>query len=511
MFLFFLIPHAMRAISSLAKNDGYPVFTTLDPHTFLHTHEKLRIKAPYFSLEKNNAVGLSVAAYGQLADSGRDRFGNKFFPPGKHCIDRQVDPNSITTTTPGGITTTSTTNPPDTTCKREAMFPVELGDITGRLNMITLLLGNRPDGQDLTPTLQNAFNELSPDELLIDPTERFGHFSIPLKYRKYGIRFDLSIHLLCGFGLNLRAGIASIHQSVDHFRDMTCFARNECPFIPFPDEVGLDDDKQVKFRELKAKITRVLMNPLCDIAQELKLDIVDFKDSSIDELRFSLFWRQAHELNAEREEWPHIIATPFFLFTGSFSPVKLQDTSKVFSVPFGNNRHTAVGLDVGLNFDFVETIEIGAEVGVVHFFDKNFCGYRVPNHVKQRVFFPFTTDVNIQPGRNWHFAAKIAAFHFLDKLSMYFQYVMVEHKEDTVRLLDKSKCKPPCSATLTDDTVFQPQVLEEISAWKTKVANVGFNYDISPNIGLGFLWQAPLTQRNSYRTSTVMLGLCATF
>jgi hypothetical protein len=61
------------------------------------------------------------------------------------------------------------------------------------------------------------------------------------------------------------------------------------------------------------------------------------------------------------------------------------------------------------------------------------------------------------------------------------------------------------------DPAFVPEVLECISTFKTKLGNAGFNYDLSPNIGIGFLWQIPFSQRNSYRSSTLMAGLNVTF
>jgi len=132
------------------------------------------------------------------------------------------------------------------------------------------------------------------------------------------------------------------------------------------------------------------------------------------------------------------------------------------------------------------------------FFAKNFEKFRVPTSEFQTTIFPFTTNVNIEPGANWHFAWKISAHHFLDKLSVFFHYVLVEHKEDNITLKK-------------EDNAFMPKILENTTSFKTKLANIGFNYDFSPNIGVGFLWQTPFSQRNTYRSSTIMFGFNATF
>ena len=81
---------------------------------------------------------------------------------------------------------------------------------------------------------------------------------------------------------------------------------------------------------------------------------------------------------------------------------------------------------------------------------------------------------------------------------MHFEWIVVDHKQDKITLA-------------TANPAFLPGVLEQRSTFKAKLGNAGFNYDISPNIGLGFLWQIPFSQRNSYRSSTVMAGINVTF
>ena len=81
---------------------------------------------------------------------------------------------------------------------------------------------------------------------------------------------------------------------------------------------------------------------------------------------------------------------------------------------------------------------------------------------------------------------------------MYFEWFVIDHKKDEVTLR-------------IPDPAFLPKVLEQTTSFKTKLGNVAFNYDISPNIGLGFLWQIPFSQRNAYRSSTLMAGINITF
>jgi len=427
-------------LSSLTRNDGYPVFTTLDPHTFLQTKQKLKYKDPDFAEQKHDLVSLSISPFGQNADRGKDITG-------KECV--------------------------------------PLSDLTGRWNILALLFGKIPAGQELPPTLQKAFDELFPgvpegtlnDCTKIDPEEEFGFMCFPLKYRKRGVRFELQANLVAGFGLSFQTGLASIRQTVTAIIDHTCAFKKDCPFNPEP----LTD----------VQIKENLTNNIKKIAQEICLNICDFCETSAEELRLNLFWRYAYELNRDKPDWPHVLFVPFFEIGGSFSPGREKKPSEAFGVPFGNNGHSALGATAGFNFDFIDTIEIGAEVGLTHFFDNDFENFFVPTSEFQSSIFPFRTNVTVSPGLNWHFAAKLAAYHFLEHLSMWFQYVVIEHKPDSITL---KKC----------DEAFLPEVLEKESSWKLKVANIGFNYDISPNIGLGFLWQAPLSQRGTYRSTTLM-------
>ena len=126
------------ALSSLAKNDPYPVYNAVDPHTFLYTHEKLKITNPKAADRKHDSVGLSISPFGQNADRGRNLSGVK----------------------------------------------VPLGDLTGRWSMLALMFGPIPTGKTMAPTLQTALNNLFPgvapgdldDGSKIDPNQNFGFF-----------------------------------------------------------------------------------------------------------------------------------------------------------------------------------------------------------------------------------------------------------------------------------------------------------------------------------------------
>ena len=199
-----------------------------------------------------------------------------------------------------------------------------------------------------------------------------------------------------------------------------------------------------------------------------------------------------------RPTWPVFLVIPFASLEGAVAVGKVRARNHPFAVSFGSNDHNTLGFRAGLEVDFTDTIEIGIEAGVSHFFKRCFCNVPIPTHPCQSGIYPFQTTACIQPGNNFQFCAKMLAYQFLDRLSFHFQYSFIRHEADCINLQ-----KP--------DPAFLPHELEKKSGWIAQLANIGFNYDISPYISLGFLWQAPLFERNAYRSTTLLFSFTATY
>jgi len=472
--LFFTLSSTLRAdLTSLAKNDAYPVFTTLNlDDALLLTANQLTYKNILWEGKKKSRVGISITPFGQNANEGKTIRGDNPVPA-------RVDQNILINT--------------------------QLGDLTGRPGMIALLYGAFPNGGTFpeqsypggpTGALTIARQNLFPcfptgpieDEALIDPTQQFGYFSFPITYRKRGVRFELTTRFYGDFGLRIQTGVCTIQQVLEDTINLT---PNDTVEQPCPE----DTDHPVN----QATVNQFLMTELFNIANQMGLNLYNFIKTSSEELRFNLFWRHAYELNRDAStDWVHFLLIPYAQLSASVSPGKVKNSNVFLAAPFGNNGHTSYGFTVGCNFDFVDSIEFGGEVGFTAFAKKSFCDFRVPTSKFQTTLFPFTTDVTIKPGHNWHFGLRIAAYHFVENLSMYFEWLVIEHKQDSITLDNP-------------DPAFLPCYLEKTTSFKTKLGNVGFNYDISPNIGLGFLWQVPFSQRNTYRSSTIMGGINVTF
>ncbi|MCX5922682.1 MAG: hypothetical protein NTX86_05150 [Candidatus Dependentiae bacterium] len=513
------------ALSTLLKSDPYPIFTTLDPETFLETREKLKLKGYDIQPSWLERFSFSLSAFGQNACIGR--IDAECIPPIIKCCGNECDAS-------GPKPIIQSCVPGTRVCDETA---TQLGDMEGRWGMIGLLYGNVPatannccggmvttvtlacaglqgntaiDGLQTTlcpgkdnsaslltsSALAQAINCLgfNPDSKngikldnpeFIDNNQEVGFFSIPMSYRKRGARFQVDARIYGDFGMSVQTSVAETCQLVKSFTNLT----------PGPLTNGNDvwNGNSGCITVSKCLINTCLMDQIKIIAEEINLNIERFNATSIEEVRINGYWRHAFEINKNEDEWPEFLLIPFFQASFSASPGKRKNVNKAFGLPFGNNGHNAAGFDAGINMDFYDTIEIGGEMGYTHFFKRSHVPLRVPNSPCQSGIYPYCTNVCYQPGTNWSIAAKLSAYHFLANLSMYFQYLLVMHKQDKICLMQPDKD-------------FFPELLERRSDWKTQMANIGFNYDFSPHIGLGFLWQAPLHQQNVYRSSTLLFS-----
>jgi hypothetical protein len=432
--------------TSFSRNDAFPVYTTLDPYTFLYKRERFIDKD---GIERQRycpqAMYLSLSPFGQNANFSRDEC--------KNCL--------------------------------------PLGDITGRWNMLGLLYGCTPSGSTLPPVLLEAQQGLYPTfippicDQAQDPCQKFGYFSVDTAYRKRGFRWELDLHIAGDVCLSIQGGVADICNTVSCISNLTDCSSFGCTDVT----TGCCNPSLTK-----ENVNHYLMDKFDIIADQLCLDTSSYHLTTLEDLRFNLYWRHAYEGNTIINHWPSLYVMPFLMLSGVVAVGKDPKANQMFGISSGSNGHHSISGSGGLQLDFVETVDLGFEIGATHYFPRDVCCYRMPNSPLQSTIFPFTTDVNFSPGWNWHFCAKLGAYQFIEHLSFYFQYVLIHHQEDKVC----PKCYDPC---------FVPEVIAERSAFRTQLANMSLDYDISPHLSLGVLWQAPLAQLYSFRSSTILLSL----
>lgn len=515
-----ILENPLHALSSLAKNDPYPVFTTFyDPYLSLWEREAMK---GYCVENEREWLSLSLSPFRQKAHSGRTFTGVK----------------------------------------------ANLGDLEGRWNMLGLTYGPVPEGVNIDnlsplgfakvsifsdiytpsgggPIPDDAANdtineETFPTEYLTDPNYLVGYFSVPIHYTKVGIRFELNMQpeFLCGdFGFTIQGGVSEIKQTVTGFEDLTKVAINNneanedditgngtipdefCRAIPvvsltgstltgadcpsstngFPNCMisGGTDDCTTPLIEIEdtlmpQKIAR-------QIFQQIGLDPCNFERTSLEDLRFIFWWRHAYPVNEGRDScWPRFSVMPSVAFNIVAPVAKPLDRTQLLSALFGNDRHVAIGADVGINLDFYDTIELAGKWGVTYFVPRTISNFRVPTDPSQSGVFPFATTVNRKPGLNFNFNLIMHAYRFLDYFSAHVEYIFVKHEEDHITL------ENPLES-------FLPDIVECRSKFNAQFFNGAINYEISPNISLGVLGQFPISQRNAYRSTTWMMTFRAVF
>ncbi len=483
----------LHAWASNARNDPYPMYTSLDPQYFLYEREKQLMFGMPDEKGTPERIMISISPFGQNATEAKTISGT-------YC----KIPDFILTSCQGQCD--------QVICANQSTVPsgcnlcsnaVNLGDIDGRWNLLGLLAGAFPTefNQSSVPLFATAFGTLFPgvppgqvtsnqiDITTNDPCDpRFGYVSVPLKYRKRGIRWDIEAQICGDFGLQFQGGVVEISQVL-----------NPC-FINLTKGSGQATScGNVTFTE--ANINCALFEQLVPLAKQLGMNICNFTKWGFEDMFVSLYWRHAHVINFNRDlSWARLLLIPFLRIGGGIATGHPKEPSVIFSLPFGNNGSNSVNFNVGMNFDFVETVEVGGEVGYSHFFKKDFTNFRVPTNVMQSGIFPFATNVSVKPGDSAYVAGKLAAYHFLDRLSFYFQWVYVHHRKDCITLLDSD----PAFLQIDDQN---PQAKCPNTAWRVQLGNIAFTYDISPNLALGFLWQQMFHVRNAYNSTTALFTM----
>lgn len=467
-------------LSNLTNNDPFPLFSTKEPYNFLTNHARWNIMAgDNVPLERLSAA---VTAFRQAADKARN-------------FDKER---------------------------------VQLGDIRGRWNMLaltydpaTVLVSNtirsflntdplqtdpdlvRPDLRpefttDEIVTITRECIPLLSDPCNTDTNEKLGFFSVPAKYRKDGIRFDIDMQLTCDCGISLEFGFADIkNQPCDFITEcpetVTCNSADG-PCVLF--EVGCTCLRYVN---------QELMKKLQQIAKELKLDIDDFQKTGIEDVRIGAYWRHIFISDSSCPDVPCCLFIPFISFEGGIPLPEQRDPRKLFGLPFGNNGHGSVGFVTGFNLVYHTWIEFGSEIGFTHFFPLEVCNLPFPTQELQVGLLPFSVNARIQPGNNWHFGATLTTPYFLPHLSFYAQYLYVNHNRDDVCILQDLRPESVRRDPMRNN--FLVKKFERESKWDFQCVNVALNYEFCPEITVGIAWQLPLRGRNVFRSTTVLVSL----
>lgn len=534
---------------TLTNNDPNPLFDTIFPYSYLYTNDKEFLKGHTNVLEKQYFY-LSFSPFFQTASKGtnsNNRLAELGDLTGRWNMIAILPYNQMQTNINDGpeLVNTGIDIPSPLSCQQERGLSCIMTADTPA-SSVAILSGIR---DNMLKCIANVFtdtttgarlpypNELKSVQGLLDlqknTPELLGFFAVPIKYRKYGIRFKAQAMIFKDLGAQVELGVSQISQ-VARFIDLTttptaCFpsdCTSTCPSNvnpavncanPFPSDLsdspfpqGQVTDPQ--WQAVVGCIHRELMQHFSTIAKATGINLCNYHKTSIEDFRAELFWRHAFCINVGRDrEWPRFLFIPFASFGVNLGIGKEADPDVILSLPAGNNGHNAFDFLAGCSLDFTDTIEIGGEAGFTHFRPKTFDCWRVPTNCAQNAFYPYKTAVCIDPGNTWHVGLYMNSYHFIDHVSFWAEYLFITHDKDQINLIapapsqfchdNPDKCKESV------DTPFVPGELECKSQWMSQFINAALNYDASPNFTIGVAVQIPISRKNAYRSSTFMATL----
>lgn len=487
------IAQQIQALNNLTNNDPYPIYTAVYPYDFLSHGYK---KADKF-LDLDNippkVFRLSLTPFRQSASCAKSIYGVPCTIP----------------SLPTG-------------------FGLNFGGVFYDPLMANSLASNlgldiSSDGED-----QPCFDYIrTPTEA--DSTHQFGYVSLDSVYRKYGLRLQAEYLLFnrcnSALGLKIQTGVADIRQTIETITDLTCSATG----ITCPGSCGTTTCPCATDLVASCSCKTLMSQDIID-QKDIVLKTLGYdklcntykKSPHMEDLRILLYFRHTYDLNQEDSySWPRVLFMPFLEVGGAIPLSDQIDPNDILAIPVGNNDHYSVGMSTGFTLDFLDTVDLAIEGGFTHFFSHKTCNAPLPTFSLENGLFPYKADINVQPGSTWNFGITMNAYHFLDRLSFWIQYMLLSHGQNDIKV---------CKSYIPDGSVFSPNYTGEpvgdfdllpmpavpqkqgfntcdaqcVSKWEVHMLNLSFTYDISPNAGMGLAWQLPMRLRNAFRSNTVL-------
>ena len=389
---------------------------------------------------------------------------------------------------------------------------------------LNALIYNIPSNNVIISTTPDVYAGTAPsilsESVLEADSVYFGAFSTPLTYQKAGFRWELNLDIHDNVGLIARGGLCQIVQRVIPPTPLSGLAPN--PMLNYSENAAQSTGSQPSlygglntvgngvadaplnstdgiplalaqsvFNEWVANNIEDLFDPIDGI----DLNYETFAQAGVEDIQLLAFFRHAFAIHPVNEEkYASVIVTPYAMFGGTLPVAPVQDYTKLYALPFGNNSHVSLGGVLGFTIDFLDSIEIGFEFGTTCFLKKTIYNVPCPNHILQRVIYPYKQDLIVSPGCNGQFAFILNAYHFARNTSFSFKYNYVQHNTDTISLA-------------TPSPYFLPSQLEIISPWTSQMFIAAFTFELQPAIFLSVAWQGALSQRNAYCSNTILGSL----
>jgi len=371
---------------------------------------------------------------------------------------------------------------------------VKIGDRLGTWDMFPMMWGNTDAAPEAVPFNETSYpnfyflkndaevtRSITEDNFAIKgELGEDGTFTVGVDYEKVGFRFELDLSMAGGFGLTIKSGAVDLRQTPT-FYEMT---RSD----------GVDDALDNYLDMLMTPSVRDAM------LAEVGLNLDRYQTTVFEDTFAQLYWSNRFKLNDKEDH--HVVTVAPYVGAGIWIPTgKKKDIGRAFSMPTGHDGFWGVTLEGAINFDFPGTVVVNIGGAMTVFETKNQIR-RVPNHVLQSGVYPWVAKVRRRFGTAWNCSFSLMSNDILDNLSVFFDYIYARHEKDSITMKEDSASR---------NDLFYPGRLEDDSLWKAQVVQLGFNYQVSPNLGIGFAGQTHISGMRVYKTHTVMGTITFTF
>lgn len=425
-----------------------------------------------------------------------------------------------------------------------------------------------------------------------DPQRLFGYGYYNLSYKKIGVRgtFEWTFDENCG--LKIYTGFSNLDIDNIHILDTTTgyqgptaammFARypdqiyqlssNQSPNSPGPyvrpniyqlqdyQTPIMDNTSNSNFNdnfsnpseldiylpdEFKAAYLVNIQNNLDSLGKLINQSFRPYNMQSFDDTTFEIFYRKLFiynkptnnkKVNVAKLPLDHI---PFTLMPTAAVHLTCPIAPRVpgnivFGKPIDNNGHWELGGNVGVEFDFINNMVLGMDVGVSWYNNGLYENVPVPTNQFNEGVYLYNANVLVIPGCSYTVGLGMQVDELFNCFDFFIEYRLVRHAENDfvvqnvndllpVQYMKDTHTLPVQDNLATVDTVpngilflnFDQSLpyptkdlvvvnhMREISSWVVNMFNITGNFRISQDISLGFVYQQPFWLRNAYDAITL--------
>lgn len=384
--------------------------------------------------------------------------------------------------------------------KNECRQRVPEGDYLGRWNLIGVLHGSggAPGGSftsGSTPVLNTLYTYFSDpshtgttdvngmpfiSDTYTDSTQTFAYFSVPSKIEAKGVRLNARLPLFLGFTLSAKTGLIHYTRSPKYL-DLTYSTSEDGTIInPSGNDITIANQFFTNWTQFEG------------IAKDINLSLDPYSHTGWEDTMLELDWSAPFALEKKNK---HIVTlTPAITVGATFPTGSVKDERSLFSVSTGNNGHFGLLLraDCCIEFSAGTGFDVGGDILFLN--KKNEKNVRIPTSWSQSGIYPWQIDIERQPGITWSLHAGMIGKYFMDSVSCFINYVYTSHEKDKIEV-DKADSRY---------AAFVPEKSEKESSWEAQMVNFGFDYEVTPELAIGFGAQVPLTGARILRTTTLM-------